>query len=253
MRNLAERIYDFVIVALLRRAILMFLLAGMLAWCWILAVTLPAEAQTRKDQEALRAAAQQHREQHQFFDALTVQRKLSAAIEQAEVSKSGKPDKLTAEALGNLAWDALLAREFAEALAAADRARELAPSLLWIEANRTHALLLLGQVDAARAAYLARKGTRIGSNTDWVWEELIEEDFDSLETHGLARADMAAIIRPCSATRDTPLDPPGADMESRRVNVGRPVFQSTQITRSRHGKRRAWMSHGLGRWRTGLC
>jgi hypothetical protein len=61
----------------------------------------------------------------------------------AETKSAGKPGADTAGALGNVSWHALFAREFKKALAASERARALAPDVVWIDANRAHALMLI--------------------------------------------------------------------------------------------------------------
>lgn len=104
------------------------------------------------------------------------------AVEQEETKSTGKPGAKTAEALGSVAWHALLAREARKALAASERAGKLAPDLLWTEINRAHALLLLNRPREARALYLADKGK---VTLDKPWERLVAEDFRALRRAGL--------------------------------------------------------------------
>jgi hypothetical protein len=87
-------------------------------------------------------------------EAFVAHRTLASRAEQAEIAAAGKAGTKTGEALGNLAWHAVLAEQFQEALAAADRGLLLAPELRAIEGNRAHALMFLGRVDEARAIHL---------------------------------------------------------------------------------------------------
>ena len=53
-----------------------------------------------------------------YSEAFAQQRTFVAHVEAAETAEDGKPGPKTADALGNLAWYALTARDFAGALAA---------------------------------------------------------------------------------------------------------------------------------------
>jgi len=57
------------------------------------------------------------------------------------------------QALGNLSWAALFAREFAQALDAAERALADRPDFRVAITNRAHALMFLGRAAEAREAY----------------------------------------------------------------------------------------------------
>ena len=92
----------------------------------------------------------------------------------------------------------MLAREFAKALAAADRSLALVPAQLWVEAHRAHALLFLGRTDEAKAAYVARKGQQV-AGVKKLWEQLIDEDFAVFERDGLSHpmmAEMRTLLSP---------------------------------------------------------
>jgi TPR repeat protein len=96
-------------------------------------------------------------------------------------------------ALGSLSWHALFAREYAHALDAAERALKTDPSLLWIETNRAHALMLLGRAAEAREVYLAHRDKRIPNNANKLWQEGIAEDFAELRKAGIEHPQMAEI------------------------------------------------------------
>ena len=153
-----------------------------------------ALAQTSDELEPLRNEAEQLFSQRKYAEALAVRRSLAAAIEKAETAEAGSPARRTAEALGSLAWYALFSREHAEALAASERGRTLAPELLAIETNRAHALLFLDRGSDAREIYLAHKGKRLDPSSDTTWEDVIAEDFDALTGAGIQHSAFAEII-----------------------------------------------------------
>ena len=75
------------------------------------------------------------------------------------------PDPIIAQ--GRLSRSRLLAREFDKSLEASERALQLAPRMLWIAANRAHALMFLGRAKEAREAYLEQKGQRLRTGSLW--------------------------------------------------------------------------------------
>ena len=68
-----------------------------------------------------------------YAEALQLREELEAKEEAAEAKRAGKPGKVTALALGEVAWYALLAGEFTTALTAADRAHALLADNLIVE------------------------------------------------------------------------------------------------------------------------
>jgi hypothetical protein len=112
-----------------------------------------------------------------FDDALSLTLAVAADTEKAEIEDIGKPGFATASALNTVSWYQLLAGKYDDALKFANRAIQIAPQEVWIEANRDHAILLSGQVAKARELYLARKGIRIRGQ---LWEDMIHEDFGQL-------------------------------------------------------------------------
>src|SRR5262249_23068772 len=55
---------------------------------------------------------------------------------------------------GAIAYNFILAHNFATALEAVDQAISLAPDKVWLYTNRAHALMFLDRIDEARALYL---------------------------------------------------------------------------------------------------
>ena len=97
-------------------------------------------------------------------------------------------------ALGNLSWAALLAREFAQALDAAERAFADRPDSRWAAtANRAHALMFLGRVAEAREAYLAHRDMRSPQIANKTWQQVIAADFVELRKAGLDHPQMVEI------------------------------------------------------------
>jgi hypothetical protein len=95
-----------------------------------------AQAQTSDDVEMLRRQVQQLGQASNYVEAFTLQRRLAAEIEKGETASAGKPGARTASALTSVAWYALLAHDFKQALASSDRAHALAPTSLYAESNR---------------------------------------------------------------------------------------------------------------------
>ena len=120
-----------------------------------------------------------------YSQAFAQQRTFVAHVEASETAEAGKPGPKTADALGNLAWYALTARDFAGALAASEQARALEVDQTWIETNRAHALVFLGRLEEARQIYRAHKGARLANETSRTWEDMLADDFEELRKRGL--------------------------------------------------------------------
>ena len=117
----------------------------------------------------------------------------AAKEEAAETERDTKVGKQTAHALNEVAWYALFAREFTQALSAADRAHALLPGDLEIDINRAHALMFLGRGEESEALYLAHKGERMSDEDSSLWERVIAKDFVDLRKAGLPHPMMAEI------------------------------------------------------------
>jgi hypothetical protein len=122
-----------------------------------------------------------------YDEALRLGRATAAAIEAFEIKTTGKAGDLTAECLGQLSWYALFARQYAEALTAAERSLKLKPSL-GEEINNAHALMMLGRTKEASSIYLDHKDEPLQGKT---WQQVIADDFDKLRKAGIESSLMA--------------------------------------------------------------
>jgi tetratricopeptide (TPR) repeat protein len=122
-----------------------------------------------------------------YARAAQLRQALAVAIEKGETEADGKPGAATASALGNYAYYALFARDLEAALAASERALALKPDELWLATNRAHALMFLGRMDQAKAAYLEHRGKTVGQKP---WEAVILEDFAEFEKRGMTHPQM---------------------------------------------------------------
>ena len=139
-------------------------------------------------------------------DALKAQGKLQLALKayQAEAVAAKSAIKIDANDkyaprdlvqagsnIGAVAYDFILAREFAKALDAADIANSFAPGEVWIHARRAHALMFLGRTAEARNIYIIFRGQK--SNGDKSWEADVLSDFADLRKHRLSHPLMDEI------------------------------------------------------------
>ena len=144
-------------------------------------------AQQTNQLETLRQQINQFDQAGKYADALTLASRLAAKIEKTETASAGQPGAKTAGALVSVAWHSLLAHNFKEALSASNRAHALAPTNLYVETNRAHALLFSGRFGPAHALYLAHKGQPMSLTDDRMWEDAIADDFEALRKAGLER------------------------------------------------------------------
>jgi CrcB protein len=123
--------------------------------------------------------------------ALAVGRQLSEAHPEAPTLRGDVRE--AAESMGGLAYELLLARKYAKSLEASDRAIAAAPGLVWLYANRAHALMFLGRTHEARTLYHAHRGEK--THGDKIWEAAIRDDFAEMRKAGLSRPLMHEIER----------------------------------------------------------
>jgi len=128
-----------------------------------------------------------------YAEALQLQEALAAKVEAVETKREGKASKETVQALYNVAWYALFAREFTKALTAADRVHALLPDHREFEINRAHALMFLEHGKESKALYLAHKGEPISERDARLWEHVIAEDFAEFRKARLTHPMMADI------------------------------------------------------------
>ncbi|MFN0219536.1 MAG: TIR domain-containing protein [Hyphomicrobium sp.] len=122
-----------------------------------------------------------------YQKSLVFFQKVAERIEAKEIAESGKAGESTAIAFGSVANSALFAQSFDQALAASDRAVALGPNLLWLKANRAHALMFLGRNEEAKQLYVAFKGQNLQERSNKSWEVGIGEDFVKFRKAGLDR------------------------------------------------------------------
>ncbi len=169
-------------------------------WMWqaltfavLLAIAAPMQASAQDaETDALAKRVEQLFHVERYPEAFSVSKERAEAAEKAETAK-GAPSSATANALGELAWYALFARQPDQALAASERALMLTPNTLWLQKNRAHALLFLGKADAAIKAYIAHKGEIIPNQGKW--EEAILNDFAEFQSRRLYHSDMDRVER----------------------------------------------------------
>jgi tetratricopeptide (TPR) repeat protein len=124
-----------------------------------------------------------------YGNMLAIEDKLANSIEKAEVKSDGKAGRRTARAFGNVAWDALLARNPAKALMAARQALAIAPDAPWVRINLAHALLLLDRTTEAKALY-----EQIGAlRAKPFWTQIVADDFGKLRKAGVTHSLMPTI------------------------------------------------------------
>jgi tetratricopeptide (TPR) repeat protein len=113
-----------------------------------------------------------------YEKSLSIRRELAKSA--PDDSKASGVVRETAEDVGGLAYDFVLAREFEQALRASDSAIAAAPGLLWLQTNRAHALMFLGRIAEAKAIYLAHRGEKDGdkaSDNERTWDGDLKSDF----------------------------------------------------------------------------
>ncbi len=115
--------------------------------------------------------------------------------EAKETTGGGRPGALTASALVQASWYALMSGEFDKALADCTRARSLGNASFGEETNCAHALLFLNRLVEAKAIYLRHRGETDPDNNSRTWEETVAADFSTLRGAGIDSPAMSEIER----------------------------------------------------------
>ena len=117
-----------------------------------------------------------------YQDSLAIRKRLAEADPSNAQLKSDMA--YVVEVIGSLAYNLVLARDFARALEAADQAISVSPDRIFIYGNRAHALMFLDRTEEARAIYLQYRGKAnvIGEKS---WETTVLDDFAELHKAGL--------------------------------------------------------------------
>jgi TPR repeat protein len=155
-----------------------------------------ADAKTALERLSIREAAMAG----QYDEALRLEEAFAAKVEAEETTRDGKPGQQTAGALQGVAWAALFAKDYTNALSVADRAHALFPNNLGIETNRAHALMFMGRDEEAKALYLAHRG-EVREPSGKLWEQIIAEDFADFRRAGLTTPMMADIEKELGISR----------------------------------------------------
>jgi len=112
-----------------------------------------------------------------------------------------KSDIVSAAArIGNVSYELVLARDFANALQAADQSIALAPGTIWLYSGRAYALMFLGRTEEARTLFLKYRGQQDGMSKGELWEKTILGDFADLRKAGLTDPLMDEIERTLSSS-----------------------------------------------------
>ena len=141
--------------------------------------------------------------QDHLEDALAAYRS-SLAIVQHLLSQDSKNAtwqsdlQFVADRIGGLGYSFALARDFNNAMGAAEQAILATPAELWLYAIRADALMFLGRIDEARAIFLKYRGQKLGSGQ--TWEAVVLEDFSHFRQAGLTSPLMAEIEKQFKVT-----------------------------------------------------
>ena len=153
-------------------------------WLRDLGISYDKIAQVHRDQSKLDAAFADYRE--------------STSIRATLIARDGANSqwqsdlRFSANRLGGLAYQLVLAKQFSDALTAADLAISIEPTVLWLYANRAHGLMYSDRPAEARAIYYKYRGRKI-AQTDKPWEAIILEDFAEMRKAGLTHPLMDEI------------------------------------------------------------
>ncbi|WP_421828790.1 tetratricopeptide repeat protein [Larkinella sp.] len=125
-------------------------------------------------------------EQIDFF-----RKAVSAQQQVVSQLKNRSSDSLSlAKQLGDLAYESLFSKQFAQAQATAQEGLMLAPGEEWIQANLALAYLLQGKLEQAKAIYGTLKDKPYESDT---FKKVFLGDLADLEKAGITHPDMAII------------------------------------------------------------
>ena len=100
-------------------------------------------------------------------------------MRRTEIASEGKPGNRTLDELLSLSWYQLLAGQYETVIETTDQAAAISSDYISIDANRAHALMLLGSTDEARAIYAMHKGQETRNNK--IWDDEVLDDFYELE------------------------------------------------------------------------
>ena len=94
--------------------------------------------------------------------------------------------------LGIAAWEQLLERDVLSAIESAEKALQIDPDQIWIQMNLAHAYLVARKYEEAVQIYQRNIGKHVFKES-FYFEDLVLEDLDKLEDHGLNIVDFDKI------------------------------------------------------------
>ncbi len=158
-----------------------------------------ADAQL-EEMQALEKRAHELFEAGSYGEALAEAERLAKLAGEFDAAK-GKPGPVTVRYQTQISWYALFAHEPEKALAASQRALDIAPDYLIAATNRAHAFLFLGRIEEARAAYIEHKGENVIQNKKW--EDAITGDFAEFAKRGLTHPQLAEMEKALAGASDS--------------------------------------------------
>jgi tetratricopeptide (TPR) repeat protein len=119
-------------------------------------------------------------------------RNYAEAYEMAKLGlQYSSEDKKRYSRYQELSWVALFNRDFAGAIAYANKGIEIDPTSPWIYTNLAHGLLFTNQFERAGEIYGRYSGTKLSSGN--YWEEVLLKDFQDLEDAGIVHPRMNSL------------------------------------------------------------
>jgi tetratricopeptide (TPR) repeat protein len=119
------------------------------------------------------------------------QQRLAVARQIYAVIPTDTAKTTLAIALGSLSWAQVINKRGQDALNAAQEALGLDPTLLFLQTNRAHALLLLGRFNDAKAVYLDNKDKKFPNGKSFA--DVVRDDFATMRKFGIDTPDMKRI------------------------------------------------------------
>jgi hypothetical protein len=131
------------------------------------------------------------------------------ALEQRAQDDDVPPERRAA-ILGSVSFNSVFVKRFDEARVAAENALALDSSQRWIETNLAHALMFLGEIEAADALYLGNRGLKVHDG-QVLWEDAVLDDFKKLREVGLHHPHMAKVESALRGVAVRPAPPASTD------------------------------------------
>ena len=144
------------------------------------------------DTEALHDLPMAYDRLKRYQEAVDAEKKWIAYVQRGSMKEPDRTTALTSAYLG-LSWFQLLTHDFNGALASTEAGKKLNPSDLFLDTNRAHALLFLGQTQEAENIYLGNRGKKFDPKENEVWEQAILDDFNSFDKENLTNPEIPKI------------------------------------------------------------